>query len=570
MIRLLQVMSPKWRQVLNTPRSNERAHGMALVLFAGFGLAFWLTLFWASRWFFMQCLDVQLVGQLLVRRLLDMIFLTFLSVLLLSNIITSFTTYLLADDLPLLVAGPVPADRLYLARLVETSLQSSWMVLIFGLPILAAAGVAFQASPLYYSLAFLVLPPFLLIPSVAGISITLLLATFFPAQRSQRLLMFLAVIAFAVLYMMFRLLQPEQLLNPEGFENLVEFIAAFQTPGSVWLPSYWATETLFPVLRGDTSKAALFLALLYSTAAAAVVVGTWISRPLFGRAYTRALEGQGEEEASSRFSRLMLAPLTWATDDRPGRVPSAVRQLMLKDGRIFFRDTAQWSQLILLGALVVVYVLNFKNFKLMEATGIIGPVGLYIINLGLSGFVIAALAVRFVFPAVSLEGRAFWILRTAPVRMEDFLWAKCLGAYIPLAFLCCLLALLTNWVLESPLILTGLSILTTAVLAAAITGLGAGLGAIYPRFHIDNPARIASGFGGVVYMISAMFLVFAVLALSYVPVRALYHIAVLGQSVPPKHLAIAGALTAASLLLCATAAWLPMRAGARALTRYDH
>lgn len=568
--RLLQLVGPKWRQVRNAPRSNERAHGLALVLFILFGVAFWLTLFGASRWFFLQCLQVQLVGQILVRRLLDMLFLTFLSVLLFSNVITAFTTFLLADDLTLLVASPIPSDRLYKARLGETALQSSWMVLIFGLPILAAAGVAFGAGPAYYLLTAAVLVPFLVIPAVVGSAVTLSLATLFSAQKSQRLLMFLAVLAFAVLYLLFRLLQPERLLDPEGFDSLVDFVAAFQTPGSVWLPSHWATETLFPVLRGDDSKAALFLTLLYTTAGASVVIGTWLARPMHHRAYSRALEGQNEEGTSSRIGRVLMAPLTWLTEDRPDRPPSAVRQLMLKDGRIFFRDTAQWSQLILLGALVVVYVLNFKNFKLMEATGAIGPVGLYLINQGLSGFVIAALSVRFVFPAVSLEGRAFWILRTAPVRMEDFLRAKCLSAFIPLAVLSCLLAALTNWVLESPLPLALTSIATTAILAAALTGLGAGLGAMYPRFHIDNPARIASGFGGVVYMISAMFLVFIVLTLSYLPVRTLYFVTVLGR-LPnnPRH-ALVATLTAAALLLCLLAAWIPVRAGARALVRYDN
>ena len=42
----------------------------------------------------------------------------------------------------------------------------------------------------------------------------------------------------------------------------------------------------------------------------------------------------------------------------------------------------------------------------------------------MAAFVTAAVAVRFVFPAVSAEGPAFWIVRTAPVRMSSFLWSK--------------------------------------------------------------------------------------------------------------------------------------------------
>ena len=37
------------------------------------------------------------------------------------------------------------------------------------------------------------------------------------------------------------------------------------------------------------------------------------------------------------------------------------------------------------------------------------------VNLAMAAFVTSAVAVRFVFPAVSAEGPAFWIVRTAPV-----------------------------------------------------------------------------------------------------------------------------------------------------------
>ena len=40
------------------------------------------------------------------------------------------------------------------------------------------------------------------------------------------------------------------------------------------------------------------------------------------------------------------------------------------------------------------------------------------LNLGLAGFVMATVAVRFVFPAVSAEGAAFWIIRTAPISLS--------------------------------------------------------------------------------------------------------------------------------------------------------
>ena len=57
------------------------------------------------------------------------------------------------------------------------------------------------------------------------------------------------------------------------------------------------------------------------------------------------------------------------------------------------------------------------------------------VNLGMAGFVMATVAVRFVFPAVSAEGAAFWIIRTAPISMRDFLWSKFWTGLVPVLVL---------------------------------------------------------------------------------------------------------------------------------------
>src|ERR1700741_844178 len=99
-----------------------------------------------------------------------------------------------------------------------------------------------------------------------------------------------------------------------------------------------------------------------------------------------------------------------------------------KDLRLFLRDATQWSQLFLLAALVVVYLLNIKNLAIQL------PMVRWIvsfINLGLAGFVLAALSVRFLFPSVSIEGRSFWIIRTIPVSFRSLLWCKYLIYFPP-------------------------------------------------------------------------------------------------------------------------------------------
>jgi ABC-2 type transport system permease protein len=71
-------------------------------------------------------------------------------------------------------------------------------------------------------------------------------------------------------------------------------------------------------------------------------------------------------------------------------------------------------------------------------------------NLALAGFVLSAVAMRFAFPAVSLEGKAFWILQTAPISLRTLLWSKLWLNLVPLLILGELLVFLSNLLLQVP------------------------------------------------------------------------------------------------------------------------
>ena len=186
--------------------------------------------------------------------------------------------------------------------------------------------------------------------------------------------------------------------------------------------------------------------------------------------------------------------------------PSPVRHMIVKDVKTFFRDTAQWSQLLIVGALVVIYIYNFSVLPLDRASFL----SFYLqhlvsfLNLALACFVLAGMAVRFVFPAVSLEGRSFWIVKSAPISSGTFLWSKFWLGWMPLAALGVLLLEITNKILGVSFFMEALSLVTLFLATFGITSLAVNMGALYPKFHYDDVARISTSFGGVLYMILAL------------------------------------------------------------------
>ncbi len=191
---------------------------------------------------------------------------------------------------------------------------------------------------------------------------------------------------------------------------------------------------------------------------------------------------------------------------------------------IFFRDASQWSQLLLLGALVVVYVYNFSVLPIDDGTPLASTLRdvVAFCNLGLAAFVTASVAVRFVYPSVSLEGRSWWVLRSAPVSLATLWWSKFLVAFMPLTLLGEVLIVVTNRYLGVASGLTLVFMATLLFVIAAIVSLGLAFGAAYPRLDSNNAAQIATGFGGVVYMVTCLGLIAGVIAIEAWPVARLF------------------------------------------------
>ncbi len=556
---LWRVLEPKWRTALQRMR-EERSRGSArLFILVVAALLFWGGIF-AFLYKILKALEqVPDVGPLLAGKILGVALLTFVGILVLSNVITSLSSFFLAKDLDLLVSAPVDWLRLYSAKLGETLLHSSWMVALMAVPVFAAYGVVFRGGPLFVPYAILTVAPLLVLPAVAGSALTLTLVNVFPARRTRDLLSIVALGTAGGLILLFRLIRPERLASPEGFRNLLEFIAVLRTPTSPYLPSEWAAQAVMGYLRGRVDV--LPLALLWTTAGAFVVLGASLHRRLFAPGFTKAQEAAERFVRGTLWRRTVGALLYF--------LPVAKREFVIKDVKLFFRDTTQWSQLILLAVLVVVYLFNIKPLPLHrgEAVGFFYITLVSFLNLGLAGFVLAAIAARFIFPAVSLEGRHMWLLRSSPLDLGALLWSKYWVGTIPLLGLALLLTGVTNMLLEVRPFMMVLGLVAIVCLTFAIAALALSFGALFPQFETENAAQIPTSFGGLVYMMASVALlavvIFGLWQGVFQYVRAIY----LGQPVVVDAWMIGW--FAATAALCAVVTATALRAGLRRMERLE-
>ena len=194
-----------------------------------------------------------------------------------------------------------------------------------------------------------------------------------------------AVLLFVVLYLAIRLVRPEQLVNPEVFDSVLVYISALQAPAAPFLPSTWAYDCIQAALRGSVPTSLFHLALAASFAAALACLLVLTADAFYFQGFSktqtaaaRVIRSRGVSERLFRF------------------LPGPVRAFTVKEIKTFLRDQAQWTQLFLIAALLVIYIYNFDALPLEKSP--IQTVYLQnlfsFLNMGLALFVLTAVTAR--------------------------------------------------------------------------------------------------------------------------------------------------------------------------------
>jgi ABC-2 type transport system permease protein len=176
----------------------------------------------------------------------------------------------------------------------------------------------------------------------------------------------------------------------------------------------------------------------------------------------------------------------------------------VKDIKMFWRDVSQWSQFALFFGLMAVYVANLRATGYYYLDIPIWRNAVSFLNLGATSLILATLTSRFIFPLISLEGKRFWVIGLAPVRKRELLWQKFWLSFVTCISFSLGVMVISNIMLKVEPLLMVLSCATIVMMNFSLSGLAVGLGAVYPNFREDNPAKIVSGLGGTLNFLTSI------------------------------------------------------------------
>lgn len=487
-----------------------------------------------------------------LRNLLSLVFLT-ATVILFSSSLTAAIGAFFADlDLDIHHSAPRSKVRIAIARWGKTLAQASLIVYLFLVPMVLAFAQHYDKPLAFVLVVLLNLALLLTIPVSLASIVILLLVRWFPVRRVHQIVATLAVVVLTLIVLAFRMSRPERFFINVSTGDVAQVLRAIELPAM----SIWPSTAVAEIMTGDelpllAPRIAIVAALLF----AAFVL---LARASYFTAFVRARESMAPVAIGA-------APATHFVDRLFARADPPLRAMLGKEVRTVTRDVAQWSQVLLMAALLFMYL---YNIRMLPLGGDARAALVAYLNLGMAGFVIAAVCLRFAYPSVSAEGKAFWLVRTAPVSYRQFLRVKVFVYAVPLTLISLLLTAFGNVLLGANAIVWAFTMTGASLLAITLVSLGVGLGAWAPQFNIENPLQVGLSLGGFAYMAASMAYVAAMMMLMARPVMRYFLSRVFGATEDVQWL-VALIPIVIALTLSAALAVIPLRIAEHRLSRFS-
>lgn len=446
---------------------------------------------------------VTLAGPLIVNKLIALIFTGAFIMVMFSSVLTSFSTLYFSKDLRWLAASPIKINDVFSSKALSAFGYGAWMALAALIPFLIAVCEVKGTAAWVWAAAVILGVPFLAGASFTASIFAVVIMRFFPSAKTRNAVFITVIAFFTLVLMLLRFAEPEKLASSEGFEHLAQYLQYLNAPTLKFLPSWWYAGAIFSLLAKHYGAFCGYTLALLSFA-----VLMWLLLKFLAKKFY--LQGLFAGETFTRAKKVKKFKI---------KMPGAFGAFIKKDLKMFFRDSGQWSQLLILTAIIAVYLfsiykLSFETLKMHNTMSVV--------NAGLVLFVASAVSLRLAFPLVSLEGESLWLLLSAPVKRSVIFAEKLLLGITPVLVISLLLIYISNSLMKIHASVFILTFFAAFSACAAIGTSAVSIGAIMPKFNYSNIPEIESSLGGMVFILFSFFIIIINLALIAHPIKMFY------------------------------------------------
>ncbi|MCK5086932.1 MAG: hypothetical protein KAQ90_05395, partial [Melioribacteraceae bacterium] len=345
--------------------------------------------------------------------------------------------------------------------------------------------------------------PFIITAASLGVIVLLVLMKLASRIGIRPLIISLALIYAFFLFSFFKIVSPADLVIEvmKSYPNVDIFFGDLISPIIKLLPNQWFSESLYWTVRGDGFKSMNLIILQVIVAVITFSTALFLGKKWYYKTWL----------ISFKFRRN-----TKKTFDKQMNFSSGGSAIIKKDIILFLREPGQLIHFIILMALTFIFMISVSGVKSVFFMRTEIQTIIYIVIFLFNTLLISTLSLRFIFPLISLEGLAFWKLKTAPIKVIKLVNVKLLPFFVLVSSAAVLLSFFSNYATSPHLILY--SIIIFIFISFVLIMMNFGMGVIFSKFKEKSAIRIASSQGAsLTFLFSLIYMVFLVLVIS-VPV----------------------------------------------------
>lgn len=444
--------------------------------------------------------------------ILNLLFFSLFIMLFFTNFFAALNQLYTAKDLEFIHKSPITTRTFISGNILKTYVMTTWMSFIFILPILAFLAKFHTVSILFFLNSIILCLIFFSLTTTLAYSLASIYPIILPNKLAKIFVKFILIGLVLLLINSLLLIGTEMKgLNSVNTTDLIRITPVLKLISNPFLPSYWISSIIGHSLFPSNKSVILYILELTTFSIFCYSLANTSLKLFYSRSLTKINSSSENTLSSSKKSE------AWVRNIIPISNP-IIRAMALKDLRVFSRNMGQVGQVLMLLFLtasylyLVYYQVSFIS-TLEEKDKLWWINALTISNSSLEAFIALAFGTRIIYPQWSIEGKAIWLMQSAPIDLKEAFRAKLYVWLIPSAlFLACLFTL-TLVALKASIPMLIIKFFSTIISIYGLVGLGLGLGAYFANTHKESPSEIAASFGSLLFMLIGFVLIFTNLIL---------------------------------------------------------
>ncbi len=428
----------------------------------------------------------------ILKNMISYLFCAFSLMITSAAIISSVSNLYSSNDMKLLKVLPIPKIKLLIYKFINLLFESSWMIFLFFLPILICCLALKSTSIISYFFSFLAIILLTTLSCSIAVLISNILVKKLGVKNAVEIIIF-TLSCMVIYFVIFSNTANPNINNQK--ESIEEFITLFSSSyNKSYLPHSLCSEILIKSWDAKISFTSLLIL---------------ISQNLicFSLAYISFNPNYIKKNKTYKSLNYRL-PFKFEN--------SVFLSFFKKEFKLIIRDFSQSTQLFLLIIITFVYLLNFQNLK--NAKDIVSvnwwQTMLAVSNISLGTCVLTAIATRFIFPSISIEGKSYELLKTLPISKERFINYKFFTWLIPYTLFSIVILCSGALAIDANLHTLFLTMLIAISISISISSSAILHGTKYAKFDWEHPTQISASVGSFIFMLRTFFNIYIYLIFS--------------------------------------------------------